>query len=116
VEFSESVCIRFDSGNPIENAAMSNLIFRLNKQIVQRNELFQFTLEEIGYLRNGIYALSGKIFMAEKYIQYFTAQNWYKSIISSDDDVQMRFNDTQRINLITILSYEEELKRALVNQ
>jgi ABC-type phosphate transport system substrate-binding protein len=116
VEFSESVYIRFNSGNPKENAAMSNLIYRLNKQIIQRNELFQFTHEEIGYLRNGIYALSGKIFITEKYIQYFTAQNWYRGIINSDDDVQMRFNNTQRINLNTILSYEEELKRVLVNQ
>jgi hypothetical protein len=116
VEFSESVYIRFGSSNPIKNNAMSNIIFRLNKQIIQRNELFQFTLEEIGYLRNGIYALSGKIFITEKYIQYFNAQNWYKGTISSDDDVQMRFNDTQRKNLTTILSYENELKRALVNQ
>jgi hypothetical protein len=116
VDFSESVYIRFGSSNPIHNAAMSNFIFRLNKQIIQRNELFQFTLEEIGYFRNAIYALSGKIFVTEKYIQYFTAQNWYEGIISSDYDVQMRFNDAQRKNLITIMSYEEELKRALVNQ
>jgi hypothetical protein len=95
---------------------MTNLIFRLNKQIIKRNELFPFTLEEIGYLRNGVYALSGKIFITEKYIQYFTAQKWYKGSISSDDDVQMRFNDTQKKNLITILSYEEELNRVLVNQ
>ena len=116
LDFSESVCIRLGISNPIENVAMSNLISRLKKQIIQRNELFPFTLEEIEYLRNGIYALSGKIFRTEKYIQYFTAQNWYEGIISSDDDVQMRFNDTQRINLITILSYEEELRRVLVNQ
>jgi hypothetical protein len=116
VEFSESVCVVFASSNPIHNTAMSNLIFRLNKRIIQRNELFQFTLEEIGYLRNAIYALSGKIFITEKYIQYFTAQNWYEGIISSDDDVQMRFNDAQRLNLKTILSYEEDLKRVLVNQ
>jgi phosphate transport system substrate-binding protein len=116
VEFTESVLIKFDSRNPAKNTAMSNLISRLNKQIIQRNELFQFTLEEIGYLRNGIYALSGKIFITEKYIQYFNTQNWYEGVISSDDDVQMRFNDTQKKNLITIMSYEEELKRVLVNQ
>jgi hypothetical protein len=116
VEFSESVCIRFGSSNPLENVAMSNLIFRLNKQIIQRNELLQFTPEEIEYIRNGIYALSGKIFITEKYIQYYTAQNWYEGIIGSDDDVRMRFNDIQKKNLITILSYEEELKRVLVNQ
>jgi hypothetical protein len=78
--------------------------------------LFQFTFEEVGYLRNGIYALSGKKFVTEKYIQYFNAQDWYEGTMSSDYDVQMRFNDAQRINLITIMSYEEELKRALVNQ
>jgi hypothetical protein len=116
VEFSESVYVRFGSSNPIHNAAMSNLIFLLNKQIIPRDELFQFTLEEIGYFRNGVYALSGKIFITEKYIQYFTAQNWYEGIFRSDNDVQMRFNDTQRVNLITIMSYEEELQRALVNQ
>ena len=83
---------------------------------MQRQDLFQFTPEEIEYLRNGIYALSGKIFKTEQYAQYFDAQSWYAGINASDVQISKKFNEFQKRNLEILVAYEKELKSALANQ
>jgi len=71
------------------------MILRLDRQYIQRADLLPYTLEELGYLRNGIFALSGRMFSTEKYVQYFSAQSWYQGTNSSDSEVAERFNDYQ---------------------
>lgn len=116
VVFSESVCIRTAVCEPIEHVALAGAIRALNQREIRRQELLQFTLEEIGYLRNGVYALSGKIFQTKEYARYFSAQDWYRAAEKSDSRVTEQFNDYQKKNLEIILAYEKELKRALANR
>lgn len=116
VAFSESVVIRVNAKNPAENADLNNMIRKLDQQTIQRQELLQFTPEEIEHLRNGIYALSGKLFKAKKYAQYFNAQSWYEGTGASDSEVSKKFNAFQKENLDIILAYEKELKQALANR
>lgn len=116
VAFSDSVVIKGQKSDPAENAALADMIRKLNQQTIQRQELLQFTLEEIEYLRNGVYALSGKKFKTEKYTQYFRAQSWYEAISASDAEISKKFNAFQKGNLDILLAYEKELKQALANQ
>ncbi len=116
VAFSESVFIWVNAGDPALNVNLSNMIQKLNQQAIQRQDLTQFTLEEIEYLRNGVYALSGKTFKTKQYADYFSAQSWYEGTGTSDAQIAQKFNDFQKENLETILAYEKELKLALANQ
>ncbi|MCL1835423.1 MAG: substrate-binding domain-containing protein [Oscillospiraceae bacterium] len=89
---------------------LSEMILRLDRQYISRSDLLPYTLEELGYLRNGIFALSGRIFSTEKYIRYFNSQDWYMGTSTSDNEVMSRFNDYQRKNLEIIIAYEKELQ------
>lgn len=116
VAFTESVVIQAGAGDPVENAELADMILKLDQQVIERRDLFRFTLEEIGYLRNGVYALSGKLFKTEKYARYFSVQSWYEGTDASDTVVSNRFNDFQKENLKIILAYEKELNLALANR
>ena len=115
VTFSDSVVIRAPSGKPEQNQALSDMIKSLNSRNLTRQDLYQFTLDEIGFLRNGVYALSGKKFQTAKYAQYFGAQGWYKGISANDADVSAMFNQYQKDNLKLITGYEKELNQAIGN-
>ena len=108
--------IRVNAGDPTKNVNLANMIRKLNQQAIQRQDLLQFTLEEIEYLRNGLYALSGKIFKTKDYAQYFSAQSWYEGTSTSDAQVSKKFNDFQNGNLEIIVAYEKELNLALANR
>ncbi len=116
VAFTESVVVKAQKSDPAKNAALAGMISKLDQQPIARQELLQFTLEEIEYLRNGVYALSGKKFKTEKYAQYFSAQSWYQGTETSDTEVAKKFNAFQKENLDIVLAYEKELKQALANQ
>ncbi len=116
VAFSKSVVLRVSTGDPAKNADLKNMIRKLNQQDIQRQDLFQFTPEEIEYLRNGIYALSGKIFKTEQYVKYFGAQSWYEETSASDTQISKAFNGFQKRNLELLVAYEKELKLALANR
>ena len=86
------------------------MIPRLNGQYIRRTDLFPYDADDLAYLRNGIFALSGKIFVTEKYRVFFNNQSWYVGTEQSDDIVTARFNDYQKKNLAVILAYEKEIK------
>jgi hypothetical protein len=83
-------------------------ISQLNKRNIAAAELNSFTKEQEGYIRNGIFALSGKIFQTPKYIQYFSSKPWYKQFSANDDDVKAVFNQFQLANLDICLQYEKD--------
>jgi len=85
-------------------------IIRLDRQYIQRDDLLHFTLDDLGYLRNGIFALSGRIFNTEKYRNFFNEQSWYTGTTTSDNEVRNKFNDYQIKNLDIILTRENEIR------
>lgn len=118
VSFSDSVSIKVskaDASSPGQNELLAETIGKLDQTFLTRQELFPFTPDEIGYLRNGVYALSGKLFKTKIYAQYFRAQSWYKGTSASDGVITKKFNQYQTYNLELIHAYEAELKRALAN-
>jgi len=116
VSFSESVYIKVNNADPAKNTDLANMIEKLDKQNIGRQDLIRFTLAEIDYLRNGVYARSGKIFKTKEYAEYFSAQSWYIGVSKSEKEIVKKFNEYQNKNLETILNYEKELKRALPKQ
>ena len=116
VAFSDSIVIKAGMALPSQAGGgetqddLSDMILSLNRKTIRQEDLLPYTLEELGYLRNGIFALSGKIFATEKYIQFFNAQSWYQGTVSSDSEVAGRFNDYQKENLEIILAYEKKLQ------
>ena len=85
------------------------LIRMLDSRAMDYAELSAFSREQIGYIRNGVFALSGKVFETQKYIDYFSSKGWYTPYSSDDDVIAARFNELQTRNLETIIQYERDM-------
>lgn len=83
-------------------------IIQLNRQYITSSDLHQFTRSQIGYIRNGILALSGRIFIKEEYSQYFMSKDWYIPLYPTDQETTEHFNDYQTKNVMVCVEYEEE--------
>ncbi|MHB1314155.1 MAG: double zinc ribbon domain-containing protein [Christensenellales bacterium] len=87
-------------------------IVDLDKRLISYDELSGFSQTQMGYIRNGIYALSGKVFSAEKYAQYFTDKEWYSpysTAVEKDADIVLRFNTYQKSNLELCVQFEKDM-------
>ncbi len=115
VTFSESVYIAPATRAPEDNPELAAFMPALKERRISREELATYTLEDIGYLRNGVFALSGKTFRTPAYARYFEAQGWYEAVNPSDTVIERAFNDFQRENLKLLVAYEKELINALEN-
>ena len=74
-----------------------------------REELEQASEFELSVLRNGMYAISGKIFTANHQIQdYFSQFEWYHPDTEDDEIVRSRMNDCQIQNITLVLELERE--------
>ena len=87
-----------------------NMIFNLNKMYISRDDILYFNLDDLGFLRNGIYALSGYVFNTDKYSLFFNSQSWYYGRVLSESEAVALFNDFQKENLRVIIDRENELK------
>ena len=117
VTFSDSIVIRAGESlpapakpTPPAKEALGDFILKLNRQYITREDLLPYTLDELGYLRNGIYALSGGSFKTHKYAEYFSAQSWYYATSATSGETAELFNAYQKKNLALILAYERELQ------
>lgn len=115
VSFSDSVIIKAGAGLPAKQSApaqkmdLIEMILRLDKEYISWLDLAPYTPDEIGYIRNGVYALSGKIFKTKKYADFFGAQSWYHGTSPTDSVIAKKFNDFQKKNLELLLAYESAL-------
>lgn len=74
-----------------------------------REELEQASEFELSVLRNGMYALSGKIFTLNHQVRdYFSQFEWYLPDTEDDEIVRSRMNDYQIQNIIRVLEMERE--------
>ena len=116
VSFSDSVVLPAAPRDPASDEALKAAIVCLNQRALERQELYPFTLEEMEYLKNGVYALSGKKFTEKKFADYFSAMAWYDGADKSDKAAAKKFNEHQKANLKLIEAYEKELQEAYANQ
>jgi len=86
---------------------LANFICSLNTRNISMEEIYGFDQKTMGYIRNGIYALSGKIFRTEEYRAYFSQQPWYYPISEDGDLIEKQFNQYQEHNLNVCLDYEK---------
>ncbi len=74
-----------------------------------REELEQASEFELSVLRNGMYAVSGKIFTLNRQIgDYFRQFKWYLPDTEDDEIVRSRMNSYQIQNITNILEIERE--------
>lgn len=74
-------------------------------------DLAAFTRKEIMLMRNELYARYGCSFRDEEIRNYFLSQSWYTpdpDLMATDFTID-QFNDYERANLDTILSYERSM-------
>lgn len=85
------------------------LILEGNERYYSMHELMGYSQTQLGYVRNGLYALSGKKFKKDQYIDYFNSKDWYYGYDESDESVIARMNDYQRANLELCIEYEQNM-------
>lgn len=90
-----------------EGDALSQYIYGLASRDMDISELSGLDEETVGYIRNGIYALAGKIFKTKEYQEYFSAQSWYIPYSDNNDLVTARFNSHMEHNLNVCIEYEK---------
>ena len=104
---------------PIEEVTMSSgtnttnleeLVLEGNQRYYTKDDLKDKTEYELSILRNGLYALSGKIFVKNQEVKdFFENCTWYKGDTEDDSIVKSRFNQYQEANLKMILEVEKNL-------
>lgn len=70
--------------------------------------LMLYTTEELGFIRNEIFARHGYIFQDPKYKTHFEAQPWYRPV---SRNMEGKLTPEERLNLETIGAILEERKR-----
>lgn len=68
-------------------------------------ELDAYTKEEVALIRNGMYALSGKVFTKDENRQYFSQLDWY---VPFAEDVKSLLNAKQHDNIELCVQYERD--------
>ena len=85
IDYSDDIytCLLYTSpASEPEGDALSQYIYGLASRDMDISELSGLDEETVGYIRNGIYALAGKIFKTKEYQEYFSAQSWYIPYLS----------------------------------
>lgn len=80
-----------------------------NIKYLTEDELEQYSVEELGYIRNEIFARYGYIFEKDKYRDYFYSKSWYTpdpSFEGNEED----FNEYELANIELIKSLEAKRK------
>ena len=94
-----------------EVSFLESLILDGEKRIYTDEELINRSDYELMILRNGMYALSGKIFTKnQEVIDFFKNCTWYMPDEEDEDIVYDRMNDYQKGNLDKIIQVEKTRK------
>lgn len=93
----------------LDEEDLEKLVLESNQRNFSREEIIDKSEYELSILRNGIYALSGKIFTVNMKIkEYFESKDWYKGISADDTVIKEKFNKYQASNLALIRQIEKE--------
>ncbi len=83
----------------------NTIIFPSDTKLLTNTDLDAMTQEEIGFVKNEIFARHGYIFKKAIYRDYFTNQQWYTPVTDDSEAVARMFNDTEKANVSTIQAY-----------
>ncbi|MBR6514727.1 MAG: YARHG domain-containing protein [Clostridia bacterium] len=103
-----------DDGTLAEKLGRSKLesfILNSDKKYFTKDDIKDFTSEELRIARNGIYAIMGRKFNDKALTDYFNKFDWYKPVYDPDHFPEEILNDYQVANRDLIIAYEEEKGR-----
>lgn len=89
--------------SPAQTAAKNDYLFPSDAKKLTESDLAGLSKQEVGLIRNEIYARKGYIFKSESYKSYFSSKDWYKPTTESTD---LPMNSTETYNINFILEYE----------
>ena len=98
-----------DMKETVEKLGSDYIIPDSDSRYVSRSELAGYTLQEINYAKNEIYARHGRQFASKELQDYFNSKSWYNGTISPSSFSESVFNDYERKNIQTLK--EEEFSR-----
>lgn len=89
-----------------------------NSRYLNSSELQKFSLKEINYAKNEIYARRGRKFQSKELQDYFNSKSWYKGTIELDAFLWDTFNDYEKVNaeLLSKVEFERDPKGYLLDQ
>lgn len=89
-----------------------------NSRYLTSSELQKFSLKEINYAKNEIYARRGRKFQSKELRDYFNSKSWYKGTIEPDAFQWDTFNDYEKANaeLLLKVEFERDSKGYLLDQ
>ena len=92
------------------NLSLEQLVLEGENRYYTRDELSGKTAYELSILRNGMYAMVGKIFQKNMEVKsFFEACDWYRPLTTGD--VRNKFNGFQSANVDLIATIEAERKK-----
>lgn len=81
-----------------------------SERYLSPEELIGLSAEMLGFARNEIFARNGNLFRKDKYIQHFSAYDWYNSIPNKRYDIDLEeLNPYERANVVLIQEREAEI-------
>lgn len=98
-----------DMKETVEKLGSDYIIPDSDSRYLSRSELAGYSLQEINYAKNEIYARHGRQFASKELQDYFNSKSWYNGTISPSSFSESVFNDYERKNIQTLK--EEEFSR-----
>ena len=98
-----------DMKETVEKLGSDYIIPDSDSRYLSRSELAGYSLQEINYAKNEIYARHGRQFASKELQDYFNSKSWYNGTISPSSFNESVFNDYERKNIQTLK--EEEFSR-----
>lgn len=69
-----------------------------NARYLTESDIQNFTLQQINYAKNEIYARRGRKFQSRELQDYFNSKSWYNGTIEPNAFSDSMFNDYERVN------------------
>lgn len=98
-----------DLRESVENAGSEYVIEDSDSRYLTKAELADYSLQEINYAKNEIYARHGRKFDSKELQDYFNSKSWYKGTVDPADFSESVFNEYEKQNVQTLK--EEEFSR-----
>ena len=77
----------------------------LDSRVIQEKELYGYSRVQLQYIINALYAMQGRSFNAQEYIDYFNSKAWYHSKSITDEQAVASMNDIMLKNLEILVQY-----------
>lgn len=88
----------------IDKKAISREHYIFSYRVFTKEELETKTEEELGVIKNEIFASRGYVFTSKEWQDYFESKPWY---VPSDDDATSKLTEIEKKNIALILSLEQ---------